>query len=295
MPSPALLRMMAGLHQHARAMRVPILTYHGVNIAGGGYADNDHVAFAADLELIQSLQLRIVPLQWVVDQRLGRSRRDLRGCVALTCDDGSNFDYDDLDHPQHGVQRSFYNSLRRFRDHHGVRAQPDLHLTSFVIADPVARERMDRQCLVGRDWMQSRWWRAAQDSGLIAIENHSWDHNHPCLDSPGPHGLVRGDFHAVASEAQAEFEIARAQHYLAQQLAPQAPRLFCYPFGHVNDFLRADWLPRRGPAVGLDAAFGDGAAPVTMTSDRWNLPRYICGWHWRSPEALRAILESAAD
>jgi hypothetical protein len=32
-----------------------------------------------------------------------------------------------------------------------------------------------------------------------------------------------------------------------------------------------------------------------MTSDRWNLPRYICGWHWRSPEALRAILESAAD
>lgn len=276
-------------------MRVPILTYHGVNIAGNAYADNDHVAFAADLELIHAAGRRIVPLQWVVDVHLGRSRRDLAGCVALTCDDGSNFDYDDLDHPSHGLQTSFFSALRAFRARHGMSAQPDLHLTAFVIADPAARKRMDEQCLVGRDWMQSRWWRAAQDSGLIAIENHSWDHNHPCLPSPGPHGLVRGDFHAVATAAQAGFEIAQSQHFLAQQLAPQAPRLFCYPFGHVNDYLRSDWLPRHGPAVGLDAAFGDGAAPVTTDSDRWNLPRYICGWHWKTPERLSEILEDAAN
>lgn len=275
-------------------MQVPILTYHGVNIAGNDYAGNDHVAFAADLELIHALGLRIVPAQWVVDQLLGRTRRDLRRCVALTCDDGSNFDYDDLAHPEHGPQLSFYNALRRFRERQGERAQPDLHLTAFVIADPLARERMDRQCLVGRDWMQSRWWRSAQDSGLLAIENHSWDHNHPCLASPGPHGLVRGDFHAVANEAQAEFEIARSQQFLATQLAPHQPRLFCYPFGHVNDFLSRDWLPRRGAANGLDAAFGDGAAPATPQSWRWNIPRYICGWHWRSPDGLREILTAAA-
>ncbi len=275
-------------------MQVPILTYHGVNIAGNDYAGNDHVAFAADLELIHTLGLRIVPVQWVVDQLLGRTQRDLRRCVALTCDDGSNFDYDDLDHPEHGRQLSFYNALRQFRERHGERPQPDLHLTAFVIADPLARERMDKQCLVGRDWMQSRWWRAAQDSGLLAIENHSWDHNHPCLSSPGPHGLVRGDFHAVASEAQAEFEIAQSQQFLATQLAPHQPRLFCYPFGHVNAFLSRDWLPRRGTAAGLDAAFGDGAASATPLSDRWNIPRYICGWHWRSPDGLREILASAA-
>ena len=35
---------------------------------------------------------------------------------------------------------------------------------------------------------------------------------------------------------------------------------------------------------------GDGATPVTLQSDRWNLPRYICGWHWKSPETLRTIL-----
>lgn len=275
-------------------MQVPILTYHGVNIAGNAYDGNDHVAFAADLELIHRLGLRIVPVHWVVDQLLGHTDRDLRGCVALTCDDGSNFDYDDLDHPDHGVQLSFYNALADFRRRHGRAAQPNLHLTCFVIADPAARARMDTACLVGRDWMRQDWWRDAQASGLIAIENHSWDHNHPCLDSPGPHGLVRGDFFAVASEAQAEFEITQAQHYIAEQMKPDSARLFCYPFGHVNSFLKDDWLPRRGPSVGLDAAFGDGAVPVTLHSPRWNLPRYICGWHWKTPERLEEILREAA-
>ena len=87
-------------------MQVPILTYHGVNVAGNEYAGNDHVAFAADLELIHALGLRIVPAQWLVDNLLGRAGHDLRRCVVLTCDDGSNFDYYDLDHPEHGSQRS---------------------------------------------------------------------------------------------------------------------------------------------------------------------------------------------
>jgi len=44
----------------------------------------------------------------------------------------------------------------------------------------------------------------------------------------------------------------------------------------------------------VGAAFGDGAQPVTPAADRWNLPRYICGWHWKSPDALAAILRGAA-
>jgi hypothetical protein len=43
----------------------------------------------------------------------------------------------------------------------------------------------------------------------------------------------------------------------------------------------------------MRAAFGDGATPTTMHSDRWNLPRYICGWHWKSPDELRKILSGA--
>ena len=148
---------------------------------------------------------------------------------------------------------------------------------------------MDRACIAGKDWMRESWWVDAERSGLMAIENHSWDHNHPCLESPGPHGLVRGDFHAVTTEDQANFEIAQAQDYLEARLR-RRPSLFCYPFGHVSPFLHDDWLPRNGPPLGLDAAFGDGAAPVTQTTDRWNVPRYICGWHWKTKDELARLL-----
>ena len=270
-------------------MRVPILAYHANNIAGNGYTGNDHVAFAADLRLIDDLGLRIVPLRHVVDRLLGRVDDDLTGCVALTCDDGTDLDWRDVDWPGTGVQRSFANILRDFRDVRGSEAQPDLHLSSFLIADPDARARMDRECIFDRGWMGEDWWRPAEASGLMSFENHSWDHNHPCLPSPGPNGLTRGDFHAVANEAQAEFEIAQAQQYLSARL-DRRPRVFCYPFGHVSAFLHDDWLPRRGPQIGLDAAISDGAVPVTQASDRWNLPRYICGWHWKTPDQLHAIL-----
>ncbi|WP_347259450.1 polysaccharide deacetylase family protein [Rudaea sp.] len=269
-------------------MRVPILTWHSNNVAGGEYAGNDLVAFARDLRLIDDLGLRIVPVQRVVDCLLGRDGADLRGCVALTCDDGTDLDFRDLVHPEHGPQRSFAHSLRAFREERGMSAQPELNLTSFVIADPAARAKMEQDCLGGNRWLDDGWWGEAEASGLISIENHSWDHNHPCLPSPGPHALVRGDFHALGDDAQARFEIAQAQDFIERR-SGRRPRLFCYPFGHVSPFVR-DWLERNGPELGLDAAFGDGATVVTEASDRWNLPRYICGWHWRTPEELAAIL-----
>lgn len=272
-------------------MRVPVLTYHSNNVAANDYTGNDHVAFAADLRLIDDLGLRIVPLQRVIDRLLGRHDDDLERCVALTCDDGTDLDWRDIEWPAFGVQRSFANCLRDFQALRGTDRQADLHITSFVIADPDARARMDRECLHGRDWMHDDWWGDAEASGLMAFGNHSWDHNHPCLPSPGPHDLKRGDFAAVATEAQAEFEIAGAQDFLRRKLV-NAPRAFCYPFGHISQFLHDDWLPRRGPQIGLDAAVGDGAQPITPHSDRWNLPRYICGWHWKTPDELLALLRT---
>lgn len=273
-------------------MRVPVLAYHAVNIAGNDYASNDPVAFAADLRLIHALGLRIVPLEWVVEQVAGIGDRDLDGCVALTCDDGSSFDFEDLDHPTHGRQRSLYNSLLDFSAEQGADAQPDLHLTSFVIASPEARQHLDRDCLAGQDWMSDRWWADAQRSGLIAIENHSWDHNHPAVPLPGIEGMTRGSFLEVDNRARARAEIADATAYINARIAPARTRIFCYPFSHVPEYLRSEYFPRHADEHGMIAAMGDGAEPVTMSSDRWNLPRYICGWHWKSPEALRGILES---
>lgn len=275
-------------------MRVPILTYHAANVAGRDYVGNDHVALAADLEALHAAGWRVVPLGRVVDALDRGDAGDLSRCVALTCDDGTDFDVHDLEFPGHGVQRGFLGILRDFRARHGHAAQPGLHLTSFVVADPIARRAIDRACLFDRDQIREDWWRAAQDSGLMAIGNHSFDHNHPCLGPDGPHGLRRGEFHAVADETKADYEIAGAQDYLARALAPSRPEYFCYPFGQVPEFVSTDWLPRRGPALGLRAAFGADGRVATLADDRWNLPRYVCGWHWKAPEDFAALLREAA-
>ena len=274
-------------------MRVPVLTYHGVNVAGDAYLGNDHIALATDLRLISDARLRIVPLSWVVQQLLGQAERDLNHCVALTCDDGSDYDYFDLDYPPHGRQRSFFNTLLDFRRERGFAAQPNLHLTSFVIASPDARHEMDQRCLFGRDALRNTWWRAAQASGLMAIENHSWDHNHPELSGSGLDGMPRGSFLDVNNRARADAEIIAAARYIDALLAPQRCSLFCYPFSHVSDYLRNDYLPNHQAEHGMLAAFGDGATPITRDSDRWNLPRYICGYHWKSADELIALLHAA--
>ena len=276
-------------------MRIPILTYHAVNISGNEYANNDHVAFAADLRLIDDLGLRIVPLQWVVDRLLGDDRRALQDCVALTCDDGSDFDWFDLDHPTHGPQRSLYNCMQDFIAERGADAQPDLHLTCFVIASSQARNHLDQNCLAGRGWMSDRWWRPAVDSGRIAIENHSFDHNHAAIPLPGIAGMERGTFFPVDDRERADEEIAAAARAIDAAIAPHRTSLFCYPYGHVNDYLRSEYFPKHANVHGMRAAFGDGAAPVTTSSDRWNLPRYICGWHWKAPHELARVLRGNGD
>ena len=272
-------------------LRVPILTYHAVNISGNDYANNDHTAFAADLRLIDDIGLRIVPLHWVVDAVLGNTQSALEGCVALTCDDGSDFDFHDLDHPTHGTQRSLYNCMQDFSVERGASAQRDLHLTCFVIASRQAREHLDLTCLIGRDWMSERWWKPALETGRVAIENHSFDHNHAAIPLPGLLGMQRGSFHPVDTRERADAEIAAATTLINAAIAPWHTSLFCYPYSHVNDYLRLEYFPRFGDAHGMRAAFGDGAAPITPHSDRWHLPRYICGHHWKSPEELAAILK----
>jgi len=276
-------------------MRIPILTYHAVNITGNDYANNDHVAFAADLRLVDDLGLRIVPLHWAVDRLLGGAERALEGCVALTCDDGSNLDWFDLDYPGHGPQRSLYNCMLDFIAERGADAQPDLHLTCFVIASRQARDYLDRNCLFGSGWMSASWWRPALDSGRIAIENHSFDHNHAAIPLPGLAGMERGTFFAVDNRERADAEIAAAAKLIDDEISPAHTSLFCYPYSQASEYLRNEYLPQFGPAIGVRAAFGDGAAPITASSDRWNLPRYICGDHWKSADELRVILRNIAQ
>lgn len=275
----------------ARAVAVPILTWHAMSVAGTGYGDNDHVAFAHDLEIIHRLGLRIVPLAAIASALIAGRLEALRDCVGLSFDDGSDFDWHDLPHPAWGVQRSMANILRDFRARHGGGAQAGLHATSFAIVSPEARVELDRTCMIGCGWWNDDWWREAEASGLLAVESHSWDHNHDSLAATAARA-PRGAFD-LATREDAQAQIAQASRTLKSLRGRADDVLFAYPYGRASDFLANDYLPDAMARHGVQAAFTTEPAPVRAGDSRWCLPRYVFGSDWKSPEDLERLLRDA--
>ena len=271
-------------------MRVPVLAYHSNNVTGNDYADNDHVALAADLAQINARGLRIVPLARVVDALLGQApHSELDRAIAITFDDGSWFDWYDLDHPTCGPQRAFAGVLRDFK----VATGAAVHATSFVIVSPQARAILDRTCLIGRGWWTDDWWPAAEREGLIAIESHSWDHNHHTLPQTVQRDQRKGTFHSIDRYADADAEIRQANDWLDTHCRAPREGLFAYPYGETNDYLLRDYLPNYIGEHRLRAAVGTDARPVETSSHRWNLPRFVCGRDWNTPDAFGRVLDAA--
>jgi hypothetical protein len=262
-------------------MRVPVLTYHAMNVGGRDYGDNDHVALAQDLRLLKRLGRRIVPLAEVVDAFLAQRLDRLAGAVAITFDDGSWFDWHDIEHPSHGPQRGLAGILRDHRQASGAA----VHATSFVIVSPRARETLDRTCMVGRGWWTDDWWDAALAEGLLDLQSHSWDHNHATLDARTD-GRARGNFTAIDDRASADDALRQAGAWLRARWPGRRFDLLAWPYGESSAWVRGHYLPDPDAGHGLRAAFGTAPEPVHAGSDRWNLPRYVCGHHWRSPEEL---------
>jgi SAM-dependent methyltransferase len=274
---------------------IPILTYHSLNIEGNDYLGNDHVAFREDLRLLTALGWRIVPLVDVVDY-LGRETSAWpEKCVAITFDDGTNFDYEDLEHPTAGTQRSMLNIMRDFQLEHS-HAQPALHATSFVIASPQARCDMDRVCILGKGWMSDTWWQPAVASGLFHIGNHSWDHCHDSLKEIAQRDQLKGTFAGVDNEGDADAQIRRAAAAISRLAPNPGAVLFAYPYGTTSRYLVDDYLPRQAVTGGgfVRAAFSTEPELVTPATNRWWMPRYVCGHHWKSSKELEAILRDAA-
>lgn len=268
-------------------------------VHGNDYRDNDHVALASDLRTIASLGLRIVGLddvvRWHHEAERAVAPRRVERAVAITFDDGPDFDARDLPHPTCGLQRSMLDVMRDFAAAAGPGAQPGLHATSFVIASPEARSILDRTCMIGKDWWRDDWWQPAVATGLLGIGNHSWTHNHPSLPPElRTAGGAGGSFRDVASLAVADAEIARAAAYIRARADNTGASLFAYPYGETNDYLIREYFPLHGERIGVRAAFTCGARPVTEAENRWALPRYVCGRDWRSPDDLVALLRDAA-
>ena len=269
--------------------RFPVLTYPGVNVAGNDTATNDHVALAADLEAIDRLGWRIVPLPGLVDRWFVRGERGAEPrTLAISFDDGTDFDWRDLDHPVHGRQRAMYGVLADFARTRGGPAAA--HATSFVVVSREAREHIDRVGLAARGWWSDDWWREAIEGGGAAIASHSWDHNHDLAAHLMGRARATGTFRSIDTHALAEEEIAHATAHLRRVAPNPGDRLFAYPYGESNDYLVRDYFPHNHVRIGVDAAFGDGARPMSGGDDRWNLPRFVCGRDWSSPDGLEALL-----
>lgn len=275
-----------------RELRVPVLTYHSHQITGATYETNDLEAFRVDLRTILRLGFRIVPATWVAEWLCGgRPDRDLRRSVAITFDDGSDFDFHDLDHPVAGPQRSMLSSLREFRQEMAGHLRHP-HVTSFVIACPRTRAELDGECLVGRGWMSDDWWPLAHESGLVSIQNHSWDHNHPAASQTCQREQRKGSFDAIETEGECDAEVTAAARYISARTGSW-PVLFAYPGGTASRYLREEYLPGRTERHGAVAAFAADGGYVSRDSSRWSVPRFVCGAHWREPSGLEHILVGA--
>ena len=265
-----------------------VLTYHSQNIAGDHAVVNDHEVFARDLDMLHAAGKRIVPLGQLVDWLDENTKDDLADCVCLTLDDGCDFDVRDIEWPGAGVQRSMLGIMQDFRSRHGLDAQPGLHATSFVIASPEARDLIDRGSLFGRGWMQDDWWARANASGLMEVASHGWDHNHPDL---GSGDTPRGGFGTIDDLAQCEAQVIRAARFIESK-SGHWPVMFAYPFGESSEYMRATFFPNYRAEHRCRAAFGTWIGAVDSDSDRWNLPRLVCGRDWKSSEELIELLKA---
>jgi len=272
-------------------LKAAILTYHSQNIAGNDTTNNDHKALAADLHVLHSAGCRFVSLPSLINSLFDGGPTKSGGktsqpVVCLTFDDGCNFDVRTLEFAGFGVQPSFLKILENFIQQHGKQAQPGLHATSFVIASPEARRIIDQGSLSGQGHMSDDWWSAAANHPLLEVGNHGWDHNHPDLaDEHYP----RGGFTAIETIEHCRQQIVRAGEFIADKTG-QWPRIFAYPFGESSDYIRNEFFPQYGQEHRCLAALGTRPALVSAQSNRWDVPRFVCGRDWSSPAELLTTL-----
>jgi hypothetical protein len=68
------------------------------------------------------------------------------------------------------------------------------------------------------------------------------------------------------------------------------------PVFDFEDFVHPIFGPQRAfvnssSEHGMIAAFGVGVGAITKETSVWNIPRLVCGEHWRRPSELRELMQ----
>ena len=262
-------------------MKVSILAYHAANILGNDYNTNDHIALIEDIKLFQEMGVVVISASTIVAWIKGKRYLDEnKNYVAITFDDGNQLDFTDSKYFEYGLQKSFYTIL--------CQSKIKLHATSFVIASPQARKILEKTCLGGQKLLGEKWWQEAENTGIISIENHSWDHVHPSLENVCQKDNLKGDFSKIDCYKDADFQIEKASNYIENSMQNKSISLFAYPFGHYNQYLSEEYFPNCQSQI--KAAFTCDPEPVTRNTNVWKIPRYVCGADWKSVEELKKII-----
>jgi peptidoglycan/xylan/chitin deacetylase (PgdA/CDA1 family) len=259
---------------------VPVLTYHSQNIAGNDYATNDRQALASDIQAISQTGLRVISLSDFVDWLIGNLPEAFaRNTIVLTSDDAPIFDYEEVEYCDFGPQTPTRSILRN----------SNAHITLFAIASQQAREEIGEDALGNASFMTNRWWREAGRSPWAAIENHGWDHCHPAVSEPVGGA---GTFFGVSDYESCDQQVNKAADSIAA-VTGRRPDLFAYPYGESSDYLKNRYLPEHEKEHGMRAAVSTTPEYATRDSNRWDIPRFICGRDWNSPEGFQEILDQA--
>ena len=152
---------------------------------------------------------------------------------------------------------------------------------------------LDRTCIAGLNQWRDLWWADAAQTGILDIANHGWDHTHPSLETVAQRDQRKGTFKGIDNLTDANAQIIQADEYIQRHTDSHAARLFAYPYGETTEYLIEEYFPNYMPQHRMLAAFTTGGEYATRASNQWNIPRFMCGLHWKSPEGLEKILREA--
>lgn len=288
------LKRLFGRETAPASFAIPVLCYHSWTMTGDAYEGNDHVALEHDLRTLAARGYGVLPLTLLVDILRGAHPAKVlagRRWVGLSMDDGRDHDYLDLTDADGRRVRAMHSILAEYRDRLPILGSGPMAV-SFVIASPQARRDLDRSCGDGLDQWRDAWWAECAATGILGIANHSWDHVHDTLARVRQRDNRKGSFLAIDTFDDAEGQIAEAQRYIAERCEGHELPLFGYPYGHVPPYLRDEYFPKHGARLGITGAFGTGGASVRPDTPVWDIPRFVCGWHWRTEQEFGALLDA---
>ncbi|MFP2905827.1 polysaccharide deacetylase family protein [Pyxidicoccus sp. 3LFB2] len=284
--------------------QVPVLYYHSHQAGGAGapctYANTAAIALEQDLRTIHAAGFTVVPLYWIAEWARGlRDGSTLPNkVVAISFDDGADYDWVDWAHPYCGPLKSFKRILQEFKASTPGLPWYSPHAASFVIASPVARRVMSYRTGLP---LSDGWWAEAQNSGLIEIYNHSADHDNshitgsywdydlntliPVMGAPG-----MDNFYRMTTDAQAHTEVVSAAAYIRGRTGAW-PDLFAYPNGRgaPGSYIHTWMLGNFSRHQTLAAFCGDDAY-VSRNSPQYCMPRFGHPSAWPNIWSLQTIL-----